>query len=245
MVIQVKEYFEQKCRKKIVRNFFLLLSIVSCLIVSEQVQAALSLDATRYIYESKDESISVIINNDSDVEFGAQIWIDDINKKDTRPTFVATPSFFKIKPHGRQVVRVLNVSDHMPTDKESIYWLNLQEIPPLHKGSGLALAIRTRVKLIYRPSDIAKNRNGAESNLSVEEKRNETWLVNSTPFIFAIGTVYDNKNNVVPFSHEDQDKLTMFMPGDEVKINSNFGVKSVVALNDYGNTDTHILMNKK
>ncbi|MGL5236686.1 MAG: fimbria/pilus periplasmic chaperone [Plesiomonas shigelloides] len=209
-------------------------------LISHQANAALALDATRYIYKGDTDSISVIINNESKHEYGAQVWVDNIFEKDTRPTFVATPSFFKVKQDGRQVIRIIKVSDNLPQDKESIYWLNLQEIPPLTEGSGLSLAIRTRVKLIYRPTNLLKERDGAEQNLSIQHQKDEILLVNTTPYAFAIGTVFDMNDNPIKFSKKDIDKLTMFMPGDSVRLNTD-KVKSVSALNDYGNMATYEL----
>lgn len=213
-------------------------------LLSQQANAALALDATRYIYKGDADAISVMVNNESKHEYGAQVWIDNIVENDTRPTFVSTPSFFKIKPDGRQVIRIIKVSDHMSQDKESIYWLNLQEIPPLKEGSGLSLAIRTRVKLIYRPTDLVNGREGAEQNLSIQRHPGETLLVNTTPYVFAIGTVFDMNNKPIKFNEKDTDKLTMFMPGDSVKLSTD-KVKSVSILNDYGNMVTYELKSQQ
>lgn len=202
--------------------------------------AALALDATRYIYKGDVPFISAMANNASEKDYGGQVWVDNIVEKDTRPTFIATPSFFKIKGGGRQVYRVMKVSDHMPKDKESVYWLNLQEIPPAQEGSGLSMAIRTQVKLIYRPEAIVKGRPGAEENLTVEYLPGQQWLVNSTPYIFAIGSVLDENDKSIEFTIEDRNKLTMFMPGDKVNVTGN-SVKSVSALSDYGSLDTYTL----
>jgi len=202
--------------------------------------AALALDATRYIYSGDIPFIAATVNNGSDANYGAQIWVDNIVEDDTRPAFIATPSFFKIKGDGRQVVRIMKVSDHMPKDKESIYWLNLQEIPPAQKGSGLSMAIRTQVKLIYRPEAIVDGRPGAEANLTVERLPGQQWLVNTTPYIFAIGSVIDNDDKAIVFSRGDSDKLTMFMPGDQVDVTGS-SVKSVSALSDYGSLETYQL----
>ncbi|MDI8746379.1 fimbria/pilus periplasmic chaperone, partial [Salmonella enterica subsp. enterica serovar Montevideo] len=43
---------------------------------------------------------------------------------------LCAPSFFKVKPQGQQTLRIIMASDHLPKDKESVYWLNLQDIPP-------------------------------------------------------------------------------------------------------------------
>lgn len=218
----------------------ILLAVFLPLIVSNSANAALALDATRYIYNGNTSFISVIVNNESDEMYGGQAWIDNITENDTRPTFVTTPSFFKISGKRKQVFRIMKMSDHMPKDKESIYWLNLQEIPPANKGNGLSMAIRTRVKLIYRPEAIVEGRSGAEQYMTIQHLPGQQWLVNSTPYIFTISDVFDKKNKSLIFNDTDKDNLTMFMPGDKVNITGQT-VNSVSALNDYGILETYVL----
>lgn len=75
-------------------------------------------------------------------------------------------------------------SDHLPKDKESVYWLNLQDIPPALKGSGIAIALRTKLKLFYRPEALLKDRKGAEEGISLQVRPDgRTMLVNTTPYI--------------------------------------------------------------
>ena len=210
------------------------------LMMANQASAALALDATRYIYSGNTAFVSAMVNNESDNTYGGQVWVDNIVETDTRPTFVATPSFFKIKGKGRQVFRIMKMSDHMPKDKESIYWVNLQEIPPAQEGSGLTMAIRMQVKLIYRPEAIVKDRPGAEANMTIKHLPGKQLLVNSTPYIFAIGEVLDSNDNAIMFSKADTEKLTMFMPGDSVNVTGKT-VKAVSALSDYGSLDTYVL----
>lgn len=226
-----------KSKKKIV-------IALAALLTANNALAALALDATRYIYTGDVQFISAIANNESEQAYGAQVWVDNIVEKDTRPTFIATPSFFKVDGKGRQVFRVMKVSEHMPNDKESIYWLNLQEIPPKREGSGLSMAIRTQVKLIYRPTAIVEGRAAAEENLTVEHTPGEQWLVNSTPYIFAIGSVMDKSDKLIPLTPEESDKLSMFMPGDRVNV-TGYSVKSVHALSDYGSLETYELKQAK
>ena len=210
---------------------------------AQSANAALALDATRYIYEGNKAAISATANNEADREYGGQVWVDNIIEKDTRPTFIATPSFFKIKGKGRQVFRIMKVSDHMPQDKESVYWLNLQEIPPKIEGSGISMAIRTRVKLFYRPEALIKGRTNAEKNMTIDYLPEKQFLVNSTPYIFAIGAIFDKQDKPIVLPKKEQDALTMFMPGDKVNV-TGFNVKSVSALDDFGNMNTFILNDK-
>ncbi|MGR5187747.1 fimbria/pilus periplasmic chaperone [Photobacterium damselae] len=202
--------------------------------------AALALDATRYIYKGDKQTLSAVVENQSKSDFGAQVWLDNIVENDTRPTFIATPSFFKVKGGGKQVFRIMKVTDHMPKDKESIYWLNLQEIPPKKKGSGLVMAIRTKVKMIYRPASIVDGRKDAEQNLTVSYLPGEQWLVNSTPYIFAIDQVTDSHDKKIKFDKKDSKTLSMFMPGDRVNV-TGYMVRSVSAVNDYGKLETYVL----
>lgn len=202
--------------------------------------AALALNATRYIYGGNVSALSAIANNASDTMYGAQVWVDNMLKTDTRPVFIATPSFFKIKGHGKQVFRIMKMTDLMPKNKESVYWLNLQEIPPAQKGSGISMAIRTRVKLIYRPQSLMKGRDGAESTMTIEHLPGQQWLVNTTPYIFAIGAILNNHDKPVILNTVETHKLTMFMPGDKINITGNT-VKAVQALNDYGTLKTYVL----
>ncbi|WP_318451228.1 fimbria/pilus periplasmic chaperone [Photobacterium leiognathi] len=220
----------------------MLLAVFLPLMVSNSANAALALDATRYIYNGNTSFLSAIANNESDEMYGGQVWIDNITENDTRPTFVTTPSFFKINGKGRQVFRIMKMSDHMPKDKESIYWLNLQEIPPANKGNGLSMAIRTRVKLIYRPEAIVEGRSGAEQYMTIQHLPGQQWLVNSTPYIFAISDVFDNENKPLIFNDMEKVNLTMFMPGDKVNITGQI-VMSVNALNDYGSLEKYVLKN--
>lgn len=102
------------------------------------------------------------------------------------------------------------------------------------------MAIRTQVKLIYRPAAIVDGRAGAEQNLTVERLPGEQWLVNTTPYIFAIGSVMDKNDKVIRLTPEESDKLTMFMPGDRVNVTGR-SVKSVHALSDYGSLEVYEL----
>lgn len=218
-----------------------LFSGVLCSLLSQNTLAALELDSTRYVYAGDNTVLSVTVKNTEDQDYGGQVWVENIAEQDTRPAFIATPSFFKIKKHdGRQVFRLIKASDQMLQDKESIYWLNLQEIPPKINGNGISLALRTRVKLIYRPMALVAGRAHAEENMSIEHFSGKQFLVNSTPYIFAISSIYDVNNKQVKLSAAEQDKLTMFMPGDKVDV-TGFVVKSVMALDDFGNIKSYVL----
>lgn len=212
--------------------------LMTAMMMASSVDASLSTDQTRYIFPGNKESLTITVkNNDKERTFGGQSWVDNIVEKDTRPTFVVTPSFFKVKPNGQQTLRVIKASEHLPQDKESVYWLNLQDIPPALKGSGLAIALRTKMKLFYRPAALVNGRKGAEEGLSLQIRPDgKAVLVNTTPYIYAIGSLLDTKDKPVTVDDETSQKLLMFMPGDEVVVKGT--VAKVSSLSDFGELQT-------
>ena len=66
------------------------------------------------------------------------------------------------------------------------------------KVSVLAIVMNTRVKLIYRPASIKDGRQGAEKQLILEQRGNETLLKNPTPYYMAvIGMKVDGKKVIL------------------------------------------------
>ncbi|EDU57490.1 fimbria/pilus periplasmic chaperone [Providencia manganoxydans] len=214
------------------------------LMTASSAWAALSVDQSRYIFEGDKDAVSIVVENASPKTYGGQTWIENIKEVDTRPTFVVTPPFFKVAGNGKQVLRVIKALEQMPEDKESIYWVSLQEIPPLNKDGGLSVALRTKVKLLYRPASLMKDRKGAESGLSVKTVDGKTELVNSTPYIFAIADVLGENDTPLAFDQKQHEALAMFTPGDSVTLPKGTTAKKVVSIDDLGHLGTHVLTGK-
>ncbi len=206
--------------------------------------AALSVDQSRYIFEGDKEAVSIVVENASPKTYGGQTWIENIKETDLRPTFVVTPPFFKVPGNGKQVLRVIKALEQMPEDKESIYWVSLQEIPPKNKDGGLSVALRTKVKLLYRPASLMDGRKNAETGLSTKIIDGQTQLVNTTPYIFAIADVLGENDASLPFDDKQHEALAMFAPGDTVTLPKGTTAKKVVSIDDLGHLGTHTLTGK-
>ena len=140
---------------------------VAMLSVSLSSNAAFSLNGTRYVYEGGKKSLSVMVSNESEQKYAGQVWIDNDNEKDKDVYFTTSPTFFKVDPKSRQTIRILDINPNLPQDRETLTWLNVQEIPPAPKSGGnvLAIALNTRVKLIYRPQTLVDGRKEAEKQV--------------------------------------------------------------------------------
>lgn len=220
-----------------------LLSLALC----GQAMAAFTLSGTRFIYEEGKRNISVDVTNASDNTYGGQVWIDNESQA-SGVYMVPTPPFFKLVPKQKQIVRIARTDSGtpLPADRESLFWLNVQEIPPKPEKSDeavLSIALATRVKLIYRPKSLVQERKNAEKKVEVLQKDGSSYLKNPTPYFFAITKVKVNGQDILLSKEEDM-AVSMLAPFSEQKVKGiPAGAKSVSieAINDWGGAETYTL----
>ncbi|XVO84805.1 fimbrial biogenesis chaperone [Pseudomonas palleroniana] len=129
---------------------------------SAYAQANIILNGTRIIYPESKGFVSVQLTSTGPDASLVQAWIDDGDVNSTPETaqvpFLLSPPIVKVLGHGGQQLRIEKTDAPVPGDRESIFYLNVLEIPafPDHlKGQNtLQLALRTRVKLFYRPDTL-------------------------------------------------------------------------------------------
>lgn len=216
------------------------LGVVSLLslVMSSQAMAAFVLSGTRFIYEEGKKNTSFEVTNQSTATYGGQVWVDNTNQGKDQVYMVPAPPFFKVAPKEKQIVRIMKTDSTLPTDRESLFWLNVQEIPPKPKnaeGGVLAVAINTKVKLIYRPKSLVAGRKDAEKSLQIVQRGGETYLNNPTPYYFAATAVKVNGQKV-KLSDAVMNNIAQLSPKSEVslgKVALN-GTVSVTAVDDWG-----------
>ena len=203
-----------------------------------QSMAAFVLNGTRFIYEEGKKNLSFEVTNNANKTYGGQVWIDN------GVYMVPQPPFFKVGAKQKQIIRVMNTDSNLPKDRESLFWLNVQEVPPKPEvkdgeGSVLAIAMNTRVKLIYRPVSLKDGRKDAEKHLKLEQRGNETWLKNPTPYYIAIVNVKrDGKD--IPLSDSVMKGVAQLKPFSDVSLGKNVSGKiSVDAVNDWGGVQSY------
>lgn len=204
--------------------------------------AAFSLNATRYIYESDKHNVSVTVSNNADKAFGGQVWIEN-STQGNGVYMVPQPPFFKVGAGQKQVVRILKTNSNLPEDRESLFFLNVQEIPPKPEakdGSNvLSIAMNTKVKLIYRPQSIKNGRQNAEKQLRLEQRDGKTWLKNPTPYYFAVVKVTHNGKDV-NLSEKAKMDIARLAPFSDVPLGNKItGTIKISAVNDWGGVDSY------
>ncbi|MGO0379734.1 fimbrial chaperone [Escherichia coli] len=222
-----------------------LIAIFFLLIMCHEAMAAFLIDRSRYIYEEGRKNISFSVTNQSDKTYGGQVWIDNAGAGDG-VYMIMNPSFFKLGSKEKQVIRISRVDTPLPEDRESLFWINTQEIPPKpevtgNSGSVVSVAVNTRLKLIWRPSSLTAGRKDAEKNLSYRQQDGQTWLINKTPYYFAIVEIKDNGKSV-RLGEQATEAVSRIAPFAEIPLGNKLsGRVSVTAVNDNGGVEEFIL----
>lgn len=127
---------------------------------SSTSQAALTLNGTRVVFDSDKRSTSLIVSNPSERTFAVQTWVNTAaDDTTTAVPFISTPPLFRLNPGKEQQVQINGLPNTLPTDRESLFYFNVQEIPEANAQdkSVLNIALRTRIKLFYRPHQLKDN----------------------------------------------------------------------------------------
>ncbi|POT55718.1 hypothetical protein C3432_22070 [Citrobacter amalonaticus] len=151
---------------KHVLNHFLVI-----MLSSPVAMAATYINHTRLIINEKDREASFTIYNEGINPALLKLWTEKDNiferPEAIKTPFMVLPPIFRLEGKTSRAVRIQFTGDRhtLPADRESLFWLNTLEVPPVADNNGsrgaLQVAFRTRVKLFWRPTALA--------NISLEE----------------------------------------------------------------------------
>ena len=120
--------------------------------------ASVTPDRTRLVFNESDKSISVTLrNNNEKLPYLAQSWLEDEKgNKITSPLAVLPPvQRIDAMMNGQVKIQALPDIHTLPSDRESLFYYNVREIPPKSgKANTLQIALQTRIKLFWRPANI-------------------------------------------------------------------------------------------
>lgn len=199
----------------LIRLFLASLSLILAA-ASGFASASVVISGTRVIYPSDAKEISVKLVNKGKRPVLIQSWLDDGDDKakpeDIHVPFVLTPPINRVEPEKGQTLRISYLGGSLPADRESVYWLNVLEIPaknPLLKDKNLLqLAFRTRIKLFYRPADLKGNANEAANQLVWKRNGQQLQATNPTPYYISLANITISGKKTVadmiaPFSKKE------------------------------------------
>lgn len=119
--------------------------------------AGILAEKTRVIYTEGKREMSLKLNNTNAYPIMTQLWVDHgVGDPDTaKAPFLVVAPMFKLQAAETKGIRIILTEQHQSTDRESLYWLNMYEIPAVSAQNldenHVNLSLNTQMKLIYRP----------------------------------------------------------------------------------------------
>jgi len=220
----------------------LLVIVVSLLPIIQAHAGVRPINTREIITTSKEHQVDII--NDSAGEYLVQSWIEDSDENTNDLPLVLTPPIFKLGANEQGFVRILPIESKLANDRESIFFLSVQEIPRKSETdqNQLNIAVRTRIKVIVRPEqfnlpgllDAAK-----QLSWKVIEEDGERYFqaTNNSPYYLSLGhlkAVSGSKSKML------DDRFNMTPPFSQQKyaVPSGLNVKNMSLefgiINDYG-----------
>ena len=162
-------------------------------LISLSASAGIQVDQTRVIYNGGERSASLSIRNDTNETWMVQTWLDtgDATQNPVNLPMQAVPPVLKLGGNKDAILRFIYSGAGLPTDRETVYWVNVQEIPPAAKQENvLQIAIRTRVKLFYRPAGLRTSLPQEAKALVWKKQGNTLVVTNNGPLHVTLGTLH-------------------------------------------------------
>ena len=175
---------------------------VVCCMAAFTAHAAIVITGTRVIYPAESREVNVRLSNVENRPVLVQAWLDEGNPAASpdqiQVPFVLLPSVFRVEPRRGQSLRIMFTGAELPQDRESVYWLNVLEIPPkpahAEDRNMIQLAFRTRIKLFYRPTGLYDDPTSVRSQLKWTFASNDSGervlrVENPSPYYVSVGSV--------------------------------------------------------
>ena len=201
-------------KRMMCNSFILIFVFFACL-----ANASVVLERTRLIFSADKNILALQVFNQSEQSTLIQSWIDEGDITSTPETttapFIVIPPMTKILANGGIQLKIQQLENHLPADRESVFYLNVLDIAPkpkqINSANMLQFAIQTRIKVFYRPTNLTEKPNNVIKNIQFHLAKDGIVVNNPTPYFLNIANIYlaNNKSRsiakssmVEPFSSQ-------------------------------------------
>lgn len=221
-------------------------AVLAALLLAAPAHASVIIGATRVIYPAGAPEVTVQLLNPDAAPALVQAWLDDGDAGASPQTlavpFIVSPAMVRIEASQGQALRVMHTGEPLAADRESLFWLNVLQIPPRGEAGNnqLQMAIRTRIKLMFRPQGLQGRAADAPAAVRWSLRREQQqWVVeghNPGPFMVNLGAVElrvagqvleAGAGHIPPFGSARFPLQGTAAPGATAQVN-------YIALDDYG-----------
>ncbi|MGH8053066.1 MAG: fimbrial biogenesis chaperone [Stenotrophomonas sp.] len=226
------------------KAFFTRALLMSALVavLCPAAHAGVVINGTRVVYPEQAREVTVQLQNTGEAPSLVQVWVDSGDARQTPDTsdapFVLLPPIARIEAGRSQAVRLMFSGAQLPETQESLFWLNVLDVPPSPEPSAeeqnfLQVAFRSRVKLFYRPRALQGEANEAPAALLWRLDGNRLRVENPTPYHVSFSEIHVGTGTS---ESEIKEKSVMLAPGKSQEFPASAGVTQVrfSTINDYG-----------
>ncbi|MDF3577248.1 fimbria/pilus periplasmic chaperone, partial [Enterobacter hormaechei] len=174
--------------------------------------AGVIIGGTRVIFDGAKKEASINITNPDNVPYLIQSWIDVQDEQSGKAPFIITPPLYRLDGGQKNLERIV-MAGSLPQGQESLFWLNIKAIPSASKQmNSLQIAVKTRIKLIYRPEALRASTPEEQANKLTWRRAGNTLLVNNpTPYVINF--------NEITLGNKKLDDVTYVMPSGTALMN--------------------------
>ena len=149
--------------------------------------------------------------------------------------------YSNLSQEKNNILRIVNVNPSLPQDRESVYWVNVKAIPSQNEENEgknvLQIAVRTRIKLFYRPAGLKGDIKSSPGELRFTRNGKQIKIDNPTVFNITFSDVFINGHEI--------EKSGMVPAKGSLNINLPAGVNSASqikynTINDFGSSGEYL-----
>lgn len=212
-------------------------------------QASIVITGTRVIYPSSQKNVNVQLSNNGEHPSLVQAWIDNgdanASPEQIKTPFLITPPISRVNVQKGQTLRITYTGEPLPQDRESVFYLNVLDVPPKPKANPggnqnyLQIAVRSRIKLFFRPEQLGMSVNEAYDKVqwSVKQQQGKSVIEvhNPTPYFITYNRISVKQGGKVVHAKES-DMVAPYGTASYVLSGNiaNKGEVNWVVVNDYG-----------
>lgn len=176
-----------------------------------QAFAGVVIGGTRVIFDGGKKEASISVNNVDAAPYLIQSWVDMPEGNANKAPFIVTPPLYRLNGGQQNIERIL-FSGSLPQDKESLFWLNIKAIPSATKqANALQIAVKTRIKLIYRPAGLKASTPEEQANkLTWSRSGNKLQVTNPTPYVINFNEISIGGKKLEDVTWVDPGKVAIF-----------------------------------
>ncbi len=194
------------------KSSFISLLPLACMALMSTAFAGVTAERTRVIFPQDKREVSLMLANLNTYPVITQVWVNDGQPGNTpesaKAPVMPLPPVFHMDPQQTQTLRLLQLGDKLPSDRESLYWQNIHDVTPTQQGpegedsTQVTVTMQTQMKLILRPQKLPQSLERTAASLQFRMDGDRITVTNEGPHYISLAYLQIDAG-LAPFDLED------------------------------------------